>query len=68
MLVSQILKTKADDSVTTVKPGVMISEAAKILAESGSGPWLFPLTARHLTGFYPSATSCAPWGSRGMHA
>ena len=37
MLVSQILKTKADDSVTTVKPGVMISEAAKILAEKRIG-------------------------------
>ncbi|EEB85109.1 CBS domain-containing protein [Roseobacter sp. GAI101] len=37
MLVSQILKTKADDSVTTVKPGVLISEAAKMLSEKRIG-------------------------------
>ena len=37
MLVSQILKTKADDSVTTVKPGMLISEAAKMLSEKRIG-------------------------------
>ena len=37
MLVSQILKTKADDSVTTVKPGMMVSEAARMLSEKRIG-------------------------------
>ena len=37
MLVHQILKSKADDSVVTVKPGTLVSEAAGILAEKGIG-------------------------------
>lgn len=37
MLVSQILKTKADDSVTTVAPGMLISEAAKMLSDKRIG-------------------------------
>ena len=37
MLVSQILKTKADDSVTTVKPGMLIADAAQMLAEKRIG-------------------------------
>jgi len=37
MLVSQILKTKADDSVTTVKPGMLISDAARMLSEKRIG-------------------------------
>ena len=37
MLVSQILKTKADDSVTTVSPSMLISEAAKLLSEKRIG-------------------------------
>lgn len=37
MLVHQILKSKADDGVVTVKPGTLVSEAAKILAERRIG-------------------------------
>ncbi len=37
MLVSQILKTKADDSVTTVKPDMLIADAAKILSDKRIG-------------------------------
>ncbi len=37
MLVSQILKTKADDSVTTVKPDMLIAEAAKMLSDKRIG-------------------------------
>ena len=37
MLVSQILKTKSDDSVTTVKPTMLIAEAAKMLADKRIG-------------------------------
>lgn len=37
MLVHQILKSKADDSVMTVPPGTLVSEIVKILAEKGIG-------------------------------
>ncbi len=37
MLVHQILKSKGSEGVLTVKPGTLISEAAKILAEKGIG-------------------------------
>jgi len=37
MLVHQILKSKSDDAVVTVKPGTPVSEAVKILAERKIG-------------------------------
>ena len=37
MLVSQILKTKADDSVVTVMPSTTIAEAAQMLSERRIG-------------------------------
>ncbi len=37
MLVSQILKTKSDDTVTTSLPGTLISDAAKILSDKRIG-------------------------------
>ncbi|MDA7426865.1 CBS domain-containing protein [Primorskyibacter aestuariivivens] len=37
MLVHQILKSKADDTVVTVKPGTLVSEAAGILADKRIG-------------------------------
>jgi CBS domain-containing protein len=37
MLVQQILKSKGDSSVVTVKPGTRISDAAQILAERRIG-------------------------------
>ena len=37
MLVQQILKSKGDDGVVTVKPGTSISEVAKVLAERRIG-------------------------------
>ncbi|APX11191.1 CBS domain-containing protein [Tateyamaria omphalii] len=37
MLVHQILKSKSDDAVVTVKPGTKVSDAAKILAERKIG-------------------------------
>lgn len=37
MLVSQILKTKADDSVTTVKPDMLVSDAARMLSDKRIG-------------------------------
>lgn len=37
MLVQQILKSKGDDGVITVKPGTRISDAAQILAERRIG-------------------------------
>lgn len=37
MLVSQILKTKSDDGVVTVLPGMLVSDAAKMLSEKRIG-------------------------------
>ena len=37
MLVSQILKSKADETVVTAKPGTSVSEAAKMLADKRIG-------------------------------
>lgn len=37
MLVSQILKSKAEDTVVTVPPGTLVSDAAKMLAEKKIG-------------------------------
>jgi CBS domain-containing protein len=37
VLVSQILKTKPDDKVVTTKPGLSVSEAAKMLSEKKIG-------------------------------
>ena len=37
MLVRQILQRKSDDSVLSVKPGTLVAEAAKILAERRIG-------------------------------
>ena len=37
MLVHQILKSKSDDTVVTVPPGTLVSQAAKILAEHKIG-------------------------------
>ncbi|WP_299842369.1 CBS domain-containing protein [uncultured Roseovarius sp.] len=37
MLVQQILKSKGDEGVITIKPGMLVSEAASILAEKRIG-------------------------------
>lgn len=37
MLVQQILKAKGDDTVITIKPGTLVSDAARILAERRIG-------------------------------
>ena len=37
MLVQQILKAKGDDKVITIKPGTLVSDAARILAERRIG-------------------------------
>lgn len=37
MLVSQILKSKGEDTVVTVPPGMLISDAAKMLADKKIG-------------------------------
>jgi len=40
MLVSQILKSKADDAVVTVSPSMLISQAAQMLSEKRIGALL----------------------------
>lgn len=50
MLVSQILKSKGSQGVVTVKPGTLVSEAAKILAEKRIGTVVVSTTGSSLEG------------------
>ena len=50
MLVSQILKTKADDSVVTAPPSMKISEAAAMLSEKRIGTLLISKDGKSVDG------------------
>ena len=50
MLVHQILKSKGDQGVVTVKPGTSVSDAAKILAEKRIGTVVVSSTGTSLEG------------------
>lgn len=50
MLVSQILKSKGDQGVVTVKPGTLVSDAAKILADRHIGTVVISATGTSLEG------------------
>ena len=50
MLVSHILKSKADDSVATALPSVTISQAAKMLADKRIGTLIISSDGRKLEG------------------
>ena len=50
MLVSQILKSKADDSVVTALPSITIAQAAQILAERRIGTLIITRDERTLDG------------------
>ncbi|PSL20631.1 CBS domain-containing protein [Shimia abyssi] len=50
MLVHQILKSKGSDGVLTVKPGTLVSEAAKILADKGIGTVIVSETGEYPDG------------------
>ena len=61
MIVSQILKAKADVGVIAVKPESSVSEAVAILSEKRIGTLVVSKSAGSLDAFCPSATSCANW-------
>ena len=50
MLVQQILKSKGDDGVLTIKPGTLVSEAAQILAERRIGGLVVSRDGEHAEG------------------
>jgi len=50
MLVQQILKSKGDDGVLTIKPGTQVSEAAQILAERRIGGLVVSRDGEHPEG------------------
>ncbi|MEQ9694023.1 CBS domain-containing protein [Shimia sp. SDUM112013] len=50
MLVHQVLKSKGNQEVVTVKPGTLVSDAAKILAEKGIGTVVVSATGKSIDG------------------
>ena len=50
MLVHQVLKSKGNQEVVTVKPGTLVSDAAKILAEKGIGTVVVSATGTSVDG------------------
>ena len=50
MLVHQILKSKSDDTVVTVQPGALVSDAVNILAERKIGTVVISKDGQHADG------------------
>ncbi len=50
MLVHHVLKSKGNQEVVTVKPGTLVSDAAKILAEKGIGTVVVSATGTSVDG------------------
>ncbi|SHI86983.1 CBS domain-containing protein [Shimia gijangensis] len=65
MLVSQILKSKGDQGVVTVKPGTSVSDAAKILAEKRIGTVVISATGKSLEGILSERDIVRELGNRG---
>lgn len=65
MLVSQILKSKSDTSIVTVKPGVLVSEAAKILSDRGIGTVLVSTDGKTADGILSERDIVRQIGARG---
>ncbi len=65
MLVSQILKSKGSQGVVTVKPGTLVSEAAKILAEKRIGTVVVSETGTSLEGILSERDIVRELGQRG---
>ena len=66
MLVSQILKSKGSQGVVTVKPGTLVSEAAKILAEKRIGTVVVSATGTSLEGILSERDIVRELGQRGV--
>mgnify|MGYP001102586169 CR=1 FL=1 len=65
MLVHQILKSKGDQGVVTVKPGTSVSDAAKILAEKRIGTVVVSSTGTSLEGILSERDIVRELGARG---
>jgi CBS domain-containing protein len=50
MLVHQILKSKSDDAVVTVRPGTLVTDAAKLLADRKIGTVVISATGKDAKG------------------
>jgi CBS domain-containing protein len=50
MLVSQVLRSKADDGVLTIRPGAPVAEAARVMSERRVGSLVVSVDGRHAVG------------------
>ncbi|AOZ71015.1 histidine kinase [Rhodobacter xanthinilyticus] len=65
MQVLQILKTKKDDSVTTVAPGTSVAEVAEILSARRIGALIISRDGRHVDGIVSERDVVRELGRRG---
>lgn len=65
MLVSQILKSKADDGVVTIPPGTTIAKAAETLSQRRIGALIVSVDGRHVTGILSERDVVRELGRRG---
>ncbi|MCP4826456.1 MAG: CBS domain-containing protein, partial [Shimia sp.] len=66
MLVHQILKSKGSEGVLTVKPGTLVEEAAKILAENGIGTVIVSPDGEALAGILSERDIVRELANRGV--
>ncbi len=65
MLVSQILKSKADDAVVTVTPGLSVAEVAHVLSVRRIGAVIVSPDGKHLAGILSERDIVREIGRRG---
>lgn len=65
MLVSQILKSKADDGVVTVPPGTTVAKAAEILSARRIGALIVSPDGKRVTGILSERDIVRELGRRG---
>ena len=65
MLVSQILKSKSDDAVVTVLPSMLVSDAARMLAEKRIGTLVISKDGRTPDGILSERDIVREIGARG---
>lgn len=66
MLVSQILKSKADDGVVTVTPGTTVAKAAEILSSRRIGALVVSPDGKHVAGIVSERDVVRELGRRGI--
>ena len=65
MLVSQILKSKANDAVLTIRPDATVAEAARMLSERRIGSLVVSADGRHALGILSERDIVREIGRRG---